>query len=100
MDDTARAFINLYFDQIEIERRILEEKLKKCNSESEMVDAYFDRLEKVNLMTRNFLQDTERGQNRAGMLKWNERTVHHLGIDNLALFTVYIEEEEEEKSGP
>ncbi|MFZ6052492.1 carboxypeptidase-like regulatory domain-containing protein [Halocola ammonii] len=100
MDDTARAFINLYFDQIEIERRILNEQLKKCSSEGEMAKVYFDRLEMINRMTSTFLKDVERGLNKQGMRKWNERTVEHLGIDNLALFRVYIEEVEGENGGP
>jgi hypothetical protein len=93
MDDTARAFINLYFDQIEIERELLNDELKKCSTEQEMFDTYYSRMEKVELMTRQFLAETDRGLNKRGMIKWNERVTHHLGINNLALFGVYQEED-------
>lgn len=91
MDDTARVFINLYFDLIEVERRILEEELEGCTTSEEMIEVYQQRMAKVDGMTRRFLSDAERGLNKRGMLKWNERVFRHLGIDNLAIFGVYIE---------
>jgi hypothetical protein len=43
----------------------------------------------LELLLNEFLTQVDRGQNRKAMLKWNTFIVERLGIDNVALFSLY-----------
>lgn len=90
VDKYVNCFINMYFDLCEINRRNFEancreEKLNLASIERN----YNETQQELELRLNEFLTQVDRGQNRKAMLKWNAFIVEQLGIDNVALFSLY-----------
>ena len=83
----STAFLNMYFDLMEIQRRELELDLKlNAKSSKEAEQIYAKKMYKVNQLSESFFLDVERGNNEEGMLKWNQIIVNELQIDNWVFF--------------
>jgi hypothetical protein len=82
------AFLNVYFDLMEIYRRELEEKLDKVvPSEAVWTRIYYEHLQEVSWKIKAFFKEVERGTNTEDFLKWNALVKKELGIDNNELFS-------------
>lgn len=90
VDKYVNCFINMYFDLCEINRRNFETKCReeKLNTER-LATLYKQTQQELELRLNDFLTQVERGQNRKAMLKWNAFILEQLGIDNVALFSLY-----------
>lgn len=88
LTNNGKAFINMYFDLVEIYRRGLEEKLRKEKSVQRVMSHYDASIRQLEKYNRDFLKETERGTNIKGMLKWNNFIKQEIGIDNLEQFNI------------
>jgi hypothetical protein len=89
-DNFTNAFINIYFDLCEIERRKFEKELcglaKNVPAIQKMYDDMLQRQEKLK---QQYLKDVERGSDEKEMIRWNNYVFDNLGIDNLKLYNPY-----------
>lgn len=82
----TNAFINIFFDICEIERRKLESNLLLHTNTIEVIDSiYFRANESMADITNRYFNEVETGRNQIKMKKWNEYVYENLGIDNLQL---------------
>ena len=89
----ATAFINMYFDLMEIQRRLLVQEIAEGERTVKRIKSlYRDRLNKVQNVKYQFFNDVNRGKNEKGMRKWNKIIKKHLGIDNVKLFGLFQDE--------
>lgn len=80
------AFLNIFFDLCEIERRRMDAQLRmpgQCYEDMLTIHAAARR--NVERITREYLLDTDNGTNVPAMSVWNQRVKDALGIDNFAL---------------
>lgn len=83
----STAFLNMYFDLMEIQRRELEQDLKtNARSAKDAEEIYSKKMLKVNQLSDTFFLDVERGKNKEGMEKWNAFIVDELSINNWEFF--------------
>ena len=82
------AFINLYLDLVELERRTLEARIAAdgANTVPQILTRYESAQARLKATTAKYLKEVQRGESRKGMLRWNERVKAALGVDNVALF--------------
>ncbi|MEM9023476.1 MAG: hypothetical protein AAGB22_07025, partial [Bacteroidota bacterium] len=86
----SNAFMNLYFDLMEIERQDLEARLHQPGMTVDRAKAIYKKhQQQARDVQKHFLSEVQRGTQRAPMVRWNDRVKARLGIDNLALFGVY-----------
>lgn len=84
------AFINMYFDLMEIQRLALEEEIRYSKlNESEVRSLYRKKLSEIEILSESFFKETQHGSNPQAMVEWNDYIVEKLGIDNLELFQLY-----------
>lgn len=84
--ELTMAFLNIYFDICEIERRKMQQQLdenKYTLSEIEII--YNLTTSQINKITKQFVQETDRGRDDKFIKKWNKYVLENLGIDNLKL---------------
>ncbi len=87
---TGTAFINMYFDLMEIERQKFEKEIRaKSLTVKEIQTAYERKLVDLESLSKRFFKDVKRGQDMIGMVKWNTYIIEHLNIDNLDLFELH-----------
>ena len=82
------AFVNMYFDLVEIKKRELERKIKTSLNVKEIKLLYEETNAELIDISRDFFTETAGGTNKTGMSEWNEYVYRQLGIDNLELFKV------------
>jgi len=83
----STAFLNMYFDLMEIQRRKLERDLKlNARSAKDAEEIYAKNMLKVNQLSNTFFLDVERGKNKEGMEKWNKVILDELNINNWEFF--------------
>ncbi len=84
------AFLNVYFDLMEISRRELNAKLDAVENPTEEIwtKIYEEHIAKTNATMDLFFKEVERGTNEEDFLEWNAFVVEELGIDNNAMFSV------------
>lgn len=83
----TNAFINIFFDLCEMERRTLEEKLLQPGmtvQQARAVHSFWT--DHMNTLTRRYMKETGLGADRVELAKWNTKVKEALGIDNMALF--------------
>lgn len=82
------AFINMYFDLLEIQRRELEVDLLKLTKPTieKMTTLYQEHLEKYVDVCKLFVEETNRGYNIEKMKKWNNYIFDILEVDNFEFF--------------
>ncbi len=82
----TNAFINIFFDICEIERRKLESNLSQhTNSIEEINTIYYEANKSMADITNRYFDEVETGVKQIKMKKWNEYVYENLGIDNLQL---------------
>ena len=86
---TAKAFLNIFFDCMEIERRIMDVRLSLCTTEDELEKAYESELSRIDGSSKKILSQLKHGFNKDAMLFYNRYVFENLGVDNLAFFNVY-----------
>lgn len=88
--NASLCFINIYFDLVEIERRELDVELQKSDRSDIALQALYDsRMAKIEAMKLKYFRETERGNNQAGITKWNQVVVDKIGINNIVVFNPY-----------
>ena len=94
MTNNIRAFINMYFDIVEIEKRILSKEIKNLQNTSieECAKRYKKHNEILNIKLDGFSKDVFHGSNKDEMFKWNKYIYDILGVDNIAAFNLFQEE--------
>lgn len=93
--DEGKAFINMYFDIVEIYRRELDAELQKEKDAKTMMLTYNEKMKQLENTTNDFFRDVQHGTNRPGMIQWNEYIKKRLNIDNVAIFNLYKDDQEE-----
>jgi hypothetical protein len=87
----SQAFLNIYFDLVEIERRKLAEKLARVKTDPKAVKQLHDEARnKLDLLRKRYFKEVQRGTNKEALLKWNDIVQLELEIDNLCLFDVQL----------
>ena len=82
------AFINMYFDLIEIEKRELQKRITP-NLPLKTIERLYDQTNsEIVELSRAFFTETAGGTNKKGMTDWNEYIYKRLRIDNLDFFQV------------
>ena len=89
----AYAFINMYFDIVEIHRIELEKELSICKSVEEMKKKYAQINDEMELILTKFFKDVEHGTDENGMKFWNNYLKEKLEIDNYHLFKLDKDDE-------
>ncbi len=94
VDNKALCFINIYFDLCEIERRGLEKRLKDVKGNEKQVQKVYDDFQ-VTFEEKmyQFRKAVARGTDEEAMTEWNKFVFENLGIDNIAIFKPFEEEE-------
>ncbi len=83
-DEYTRAVLNIYFDLCEIARREMEKKLRtKNHSLSEINAIYRNSVKQMKVVGDEFLEEVRLGANNKALIKWNQKVLNELGIDNL-----------------
>jgi hypothetical protein len=96
LDNTALCFINIYFDLMEIERRKLERLLLVSDKTDTSIRAIYQTCaSQWEELRQRYFKEVRRGENRAGLEKWNKIVQDSLGINNCALFHLYTESEQD-----
>lgn len=89
LDTFGMAFINMYFDLVEIHRM---EYMKSINNNTNKADAtrlFKQTQDRLNEAQNRFFKDVQHGTNAQGMKDWNAYIFKKLKIDNLEFFGVY-----------
>ena len=88
IDRTDHAFINMYFDLMEIEKRKLAQKLSELElSEIDQIDSlYNEAVTQFKQNAKSFTNNVSRGSNFVKMQEWNTIIKRAIHIDNLELF--------------
>ncbi|MEI6884214.1 MAG: carboxypeptidase-like regulatory domain-containing protein [Bacteroidota bacterium] len=80
----TKAFLNIFFDICEIERRRMENQLNSSANTIQKIDSiYKDALNRKDEITKQYLKEVKLGKARPDMAKWNDYVFQNLGIDNL-----------------
>jgi len=85
-NEYTRAFINIYFDVCEIERRKMQANLdSKLYSRPEIESIYKTALKNIELIGEQYFKEVSAGKDLEGLTKWNLYVQKELGIDNIQL---------------
>ena len=91
IDSITYAFINIYLDLYEIQRRKMQEELEERNwSLSEADSIYHQNIISIEKTTKKYIKEVRIGENIAKLEDWNQYVLDNLGIDNLLLIHFYI----------
>lgn len=83
----TNAFINLFFDLCEMERRKMEDQITDpAPSLVRLRRIHAQATANMERTTQRFIRETHLGADRSAMERWNQRVRDALGIDNLTLF--------------
>ena len=83
----TKAFLNIYFDICEIERRKLEHALHLSHYSVSQIDSIYKKaLEGMENITQRYLKDVQIGKNESELINWNQYVKTNLGIDNVSIF--------------
>ncbi|MFT5338249.1 MAG: hypothetical protein ACJAY8_000161 [Sphingobacteriales bacterium] len=87
-DSTTNAFVNMYFDLVEIHRRTLNNWIARTpNQDMQSVQQkHHEITEKLEATEKAFFKDVQHGTNKHGMYIWNSYIEKELEINNLDLF--------------
>lgn len=83
----TKAFLNIYFDICEIERRKMENQLNSSANTIQKIDSiYNEAVRRKDEVTKRYLKEVQLGRARKSMSEWNDYVFQNLRIDNLKLF--------------
>lgn len=90
LKNTDHAFMNMYFDLMEIQKRKLEAELILMKYPTiEQLDELHQRYSSIfESESRKFASETRRGERLPKMAAWSDFIYDHLAIDNLKLFSL------------
>jgi hypothetical protein len=88
INGASLAFLNMYFDFVEVYRRELHDKLSQLSSKEEVIFEYNKAMTDLENLSFNFQKDCQHGTSKVGMIKWNNYIREKTGIDNLDTFNV------------
>lgn len=92
LTNRSGAFINIYFDLMEIQRRKLDQTLRASRTDTEQMRKKYEQfIEESDQLCWRYLKEVERGENLTEFEKWNKLVVNELGIDNFQIFNIYNE---------
>ena len=82
------AFINMYFDLMEVQKRALSRRLDQLHAptDRQIHDLYQQHVLQFEQTSRKYLEEVHLGKHLQQMEAWNAHIVQHLGVDNLSLF--------------
>lgn len=86
---TGVAFLNMYFDLVEIHKRKLDEAIQGMKKTDEILSVYSQIQKELKVTTELFFKEVQHGTQKSKMLKWNAIISKEIGIDNLDFFHVY-----------
>ena len=85
----SQAFINIYFDLMELQRRKLEQELHASDKTRKQVAIIYQQaVDRAKQMSSKYFKEVQRGTNKEALQQWNTVVVEALNIDNLALFGI------------
>lgn len=85
----SQAFINIYFDLMEIERRKIEEELLEYKNDVAKIQLKFIELKsRTENLSERYFREVQRGTNRENLVKWNNVVLNELNIDNMVFFDI------------
>lgn len=80
----TNAFLNIYFDICEIERRKMQKELDSGRHSLQEVEEIYNRTnENIDIITKEYQKEVQTGRNTEKLAKWNKYVQDELGIDNL-----------------
>jgi hypothetical protein len=88
INGASLAFLNMFFDFVEVYRRELHDKLSQLSSKEEVIFEYNKAMTDLENLSFNFQKDCQHGTSKVGMIKWNNYIREKTGIDNLDTFNV------------
>lgn len=90
INNVDHAFMNMYFDLMEIQKRKLEAALLALDEPSiPLINALYEKqIDAFNKTIKSFVSETKRGKNMEGMEAWNEHIYQALNVDNLKRFSL------------
>ncbi|MFK8165444.1 MAG: carboxypeptidase-like regulatory domain-containing protein [Lewinella sp.] len=99
LKNNDHAFMNMYFDLMEIQQRQLRAELLLLShpTKEELDQLYEKHVAEYDKKARTFVSETKRGANLNNMEKWNDYIYNHLQVDNLKLFSLEEVEVRKEK---
>lgn len=82
----TNAFLNIYFDFCEIERRKMQQKLDGGNYNlAQINEIYNQAIENLNSISDKFFKEVNVGENEKMLKKWNDYVFEKLNIDNMKM---------------
>lgn len=85
----SQAFINIYFDLMEIERRKIEKELLEYKNDVAKIQLKFIELKsRTENLSERYFREVQRGTNRENLVKWNNVVLNELNIDNMVFFDI------------
>ncbi|MEO0894860.1 MAG: carboxypeptidase-like regulatory domain-containing protein [Bacteroidota bacterium] len=91
MDPLDHAFINMYFDLMEIAKRRMEQEMKLLPyltlKDTERLYASAQR--NFAIHANKFVKEVQRGGNEKKLREWNDYIYERLGIDNMGIYGLY-----------
>ena len=88
-EPATKAFLNIYFDICEIERRKMEHTLNGSGHNPENIGSiYKNSVVSMNEITNRYLKEVVLGREEEQLKRWNKYVLNNLGIDNLKLFPI------------
>ncbi len=86
IDSNTNAFLNIYFDICEIERRKMQKTLDSPFFSASQIDSIYKvSVENMNSVTSQYIKEVDIGENSKYFEKWNKYVYNILGIDNIKL---------------
>jgi hypothetical protein len=83
----TKAFLNVFFDLCEIERRKMQYTLGNTAFTDKQIDSvYRFTMERMKKVTTKYREEVKLGKNKRAFSKWNEVVLENLGIDNVKIF--------------
>lgn len=83
----TNAFLNIYFDICEIERRKMEFTLNAFSYTIGQIDSIYKATQQyMDNITGQYLKEVKLGKDKNSLRKWNDYVLKNLGIDNKKLF--------------
>jgi len=90
LNNSTHAFLNMYFDLVEIEKRKLKKEIDATNdlNYKKIKNLYEKTEQNLNIVLNEFKKQVDRGNNYQAMKKWNVEIRKELQIDNIEIFGI------------